>query len=191
MSDIRILLAVFLVSSATLASACTAGNVAVEAEPCPGCANPPKRPRPAPGGRQVDGGPTNSERASDPDGDRPSVPDTSTPQSGDFSVGSVRCGKETCSGSTPVCCAAIDSSKCIANGASCNTIAYKAECDQAGDCPSDNVCCVETFSAKAHCVARSSCKGDFHSEACANDADCASELTCKPHDIFNGVRVCK
>jgi hypothetical protein len=107
------------------------------------------------------------------------VPQASTP-------GTIRCGPSpttglvlVCEGATPLCCWAEPATgpKCLPANRACGASGddgHVAElaCEQAADCPSGGVCCVEPTALLSF---KTSCSSCADGRACATDAECVSE----------------
>ncbi|MFO0676144.1 MAG: hypothetical protein U0169_06400 [Polyangiaceae bacterium] len=79
----------------------------------------------------------------------------------------IRCGNDSCQGSTPVCC--LPSGTCISAGQSCGGIDARVECDDPSDCSASSVCCLFRNSVSGSdtaCRTREFCTGNAMVPVC-------------------------
>lgn len=93
------------------------------------------------------------------------------------STASVACGTTICRDTMPVCCDSAAAGHCAVKG---NCAGYfELACDDAGDCASGQVCCVNASAHTATC--RTSCPFDASTGQgliCANDGQCPAGEGC-------------
>ncbi len=91
--------------------------------------------------------------------------DSGTTNSGS-TPGLVKCGLSPCS--VPgACCAYPGQTVCVSNATACPLTSFRAECDGAEDCPTNNSCC--SFGTRIGCSTQPCAP---KSEICKSDLDC-------------------
>jgi hypothetical protein len=143
------------------------------------------------------------------DGTQPPSADSSAPvlqsaDAGTVVTTSVECGGKVCSGGTPFCCAASDTSTCVdTTTTACTGGRFLMRCDGASDCATGEVCCgwwddrPATPVFESACTAASACQ-PFHGPnddvgvgiVCMDASECPSGKTCTDYvNDWEGKRV--